>query len=741
MKQVMSICRMMFVLVLITFVLNRSEALSHSPPLPRPLHIQQQARPMSLDQIQDLIRNSTPDPAIAIEIQRRGIAFQLDSKALDDLRKLGAGPKTMQALNSQLQIAQEKEDPCKSNLGKIIVLVANFKGIDETENSAISELILDQLREATKEYQDIEIQAMSESITAQQGRDVALTKAREKKATIVMWGWYKRSRDKFILTVHFELARDEPSLTLRGNRETQVFALPEIESFTVQTQVSKEMTYLTLLATGVARLEADDYGGAIDRFTKALHEGVLPEQMVNPSFLFLARGVSFLMNATMGAGARTALQSAIADLRKAVELDPKDPRSHMMLSFAYLQNQEFDEALASANKVIGLQADDGVKAVALFLMVASNRQLDRNEKANEYAALAIKAIESLPPSEYAFFLLSQVYFYSNDVIRAITNLDQATKLATCTTMKVTYNYQRGFIYASVGSFEKAITEFDGAIRMRPDFPYAYWLRGKAYFAKKQYERAIIDYNRAIHLNADTPDFYDDRGDAYEALGKWQEGIADYKKATEVDPSFSLGFYDLGLAYFQRDQRREAIESFSHYLTLEPKDFDAYRIRAELYQEVGDYELAISDANQMLRLKPNDPDSYKFRASLYERKGDYDRAIADYSVYIKSKPDDAWGYRLRAWAYWDKKEFDKSIADFDTAISLKPDDATIYESRAIVYGAVGKEELQVADLKRVIELTTDPNLKKRAELELEAIRLEGEAKKIENQRKAIKPNLK
>jgi tetratricopeptide (TPR) repeat protein len=617
MKQVMFIHRKMFILFVMTFVLNNSsDALSNSPPLLRPLQIQQQARPMSLNQIQDLIRNSTPDAAIAIEIQRRGIDFQLDSKIVDDLRKLGAGAKTIGSLETNLKVSLESEQPCQSNAGKIVVLVANFKSIDDTENNAVTELILDQLREATREYQDIDIQAMNESITAQQGRDFALAKGREKKATIVLWGWYKRSRDKLILTAHFELSRDVPKLTLRSHQETQVFALPEIESFTVQTQVSKQMTYLTLLATGLARFEVDDYDGAIDRFTKALHEGVLPEQIVGPSLLFFIRGSSYVLIATVGAGAKRALQSGVADLRKAVELDPEEPRSHLALAYAYFQNSELEKALASANKVIGLKSDEADKAAALCLMVAINRRLNLNEKADVYAALAIKTLEYLPPSELKFFFLSQVYLYSKDLIRAVTNLDQASRLATCTIMKGTYGYLRGVIYASVGSFDKAITEFDGAIRMLPDFPYAYWLRGHAYFEKKQYDRSISDYSRAIILNSDIPDFYDDRGDAYEALGKWQEAIADYKTATEIAPSFSIAFYDLGLAYSRQEQVKEAIENFSRYIKLEPGDFDGYRNRAQLYEKEAEYDLAITDLKTALE-QTKDPQQKKL-AEAYIR---------------------------------------------------------------------------------------------------------------------------
>lgn len=57
-------------------------------------------RPLTLSQIEELIANRTRDAAIAIEIERRGIAFEPTSQELERLQIKGAGPKTIKALKS-----------------------------------------------------------------------------------------------------------------------------------------------------------------------------------------------------------------------------------------------------------------------------------------------------------------------------------------------------------------------------------------------------------------------------------------------------------------------------------------------------------------------------------------------------------------------------------------------------------------------------------------------------------------
>lgn len=730
--------RKTLILFVIMLALNStSKALSCTPPLFGTVQIQQQSRPLLLDQIQDLIRNSAPDAAIAIEIQRRGISFQLDSRTLDELRKLGAGPNTIQSLKKRLQAAPETGDPCES-IGKIVVLVANFKNLDDKESdAAVTETILDQLREATREYPDTEIQALNETISPQEGRESAIAKGREKKATIVLWGWYKQIRGNMSLTVHFDPVQSIP-LDLRAYQLNRVFTTAEIESFTVQVQLSKEMAYLTLLTMGMVRLLAGDYEGAIERLSHALERGDAPSQMVQSSVLYLARGSAYLLKGYFNADSPQSFKRAIADFTKSTQLDTQDIAGYLLLGVACLQSHQLDKALEAANTTIALDPDKLPHAFALYLAAAVSASKGENDKAKQYATREIEILESLPPSEEKFALLGDIYLIVNDPIRAASSLTEAAKLAACRLNKVVYAFQKGLIYAGTGNLGKAIEELDSCIKMSPDFAKAYGARGNVYFQKKDHKRAISDYDTAIKLDPSVPEFYDDRGDARLALNQWEDAIADYKKATVVDPHFALGFYDLGLAYRQRNLFREAIDSFTKYIALEPDDFDGYQSRRNLYQSTGEFDLAIADASQMLRIKPDEAMTLSVRGGLYDQKGDLGRAIEDYSVYIKARPGDAWGYFLRASVYQQKEQFDKAIVDYDMAVALKPDDAFIYQQRGTAYKEAGKEELAVSDFKKVVELTKDPNLKKAAESELEIIRIERERKAAE-MKTQIKPD--
>ena len=69
------------------------------------------------------------------------------------------------------------------------------------------------------------------------------------------------------------------------------------------------------------------------------------------------------------------------------------------------------------------------------------------------------------------------------------NPDYAISLSTC----------RGFAKRQLGQYEAAIEDYDEAIRLNPDYTYAYSGRGFAKRQLGQYEAATEDYDEAIKL--------------------------------------------------------------------------------------------------------------------------------------------------------------------------------------------------------------------------------------------------
>lgn len=66
--------------------------------------------------------------------------------------------------------------------------------------------------------------------------------------------------------------------------------------------------------------------------------------------------------------------------------------------------------------------------------------------------------------------------------------------------------------------EEAIADYTTAIRMKPDYSYAYNDRGAMYFALKRYAEALKDFDTAITLNPTYANAYEGRGMVHEVFG-------------------------------------------------------------------------------------------------------------------------------------------------------------------------------------------------------------------------------
>jgi tetratricopeptide (TPR) repeat protein len=91
-------------------------------------------------------------------------------------------------------------------------------------------------------------------------------------------------------------------------------------------------------------------------------------------------------------------------------------------------------------------------------------------------------------------------------------------------------YNLGVIYYLLGQHQRAIENYNEAIRIKPDYAAAYYNRGIAYHVLGQYPRAIESYNDTIRLIPYYADAYNNRALVYLNLGNKDIGCSDARKA-------------------------------------------------------------------------------------------------------------------------------------------------------------------------------------------------------------------
>ena len=86
----------------------------------------------------------------------------------------------------------------------------------------------------------------------------------------------------------------------------------------------------------------------------------------------------------------------------------------------------------------------------------------------------------------------------------------------------------------MGNHDRAIQDFDQAIRLVPENARAYSSRGDTYMSKSDYDRAIQDYDQSIQLDPTNRIVYSNRGRALFYVGNFNAAAEALLHATELD---------------------------------------------------------------------------------------------------------------------------------------------------------------------------------------------------------------
>ena len=194
---------------------------------------------------------------------------------------------------------------------------------------------------------------------------------------------------------------------------------------------------------------------------------------------------------------------------------------------------------------------------------------------------------------------------------------------------------RGLEYSSKGQYDRAIEDYDRALKLRADYFFAFYARGLAHFHKAQYELAIKDEDEAIRQQPDYAASFATRGSSYLNLRRYDRALQDYDMTVQLEPDNSNRWYNRCLAKALASRSTEALP----------------------------------DCEQALRLKPDDGRFLASRALVLWQLGRNGEATADSRAAVAKAPKSAWRHYLLSLVLAAKGDAAGSRAEIDEARQL------------------------------------------------------------------------
>jgi tetratricopeptide (TPR) repeat protein len=196
----------------------------------------------------------------------------------------------------------------------------------------------------------------------------------------------------------------------------------------------------------------------------------------------------------------------------------------------------------------------------------------------------------------------------------------------------------GISLAQQDRTEEALSSFERAIALKPDFPEAHLNLGFALFKQKRTEEATASYRRALTLRPGYVDAHYKLGSALQALNRLDEAVASFEQVITLQPDHAGAYHNLGNAFREQGRLEESVASFRRALALKPDYTDALNNLGNALTQQGKLDEAIASFERAISIDPNYAMPHNNSGTALLAQGRIAEAKAGYGRALALRPD-------------------------------------------------------------------------------------------------------
>ncbi len=431
-------------------------------------------------------------------------------------------------------------------------------------------------------------------------------------------------------------------------------------------------------------------------------------------------------------------EEAIAEFRRALELDLRCPRAHHYLGMTYLVKDDF-AAVPAAKEEFQAEVRDHPETGPAHLMLGVILIRDR-----EYPAAIThlrRAADLLPRNPDPFCYLGQALSQSGSTAEAIPILQKAVDLTTDPSRNeyqiANTHFLLGQALRKVGRQAEALVQLKRAQELKaisnkaainPKY-LADTPAGESsqpgmgsdlitQMAKTEESGILLDVDppdpetRKV-LESALPVYRSAAASAYYTLARMETVRSNLPKAAEYmestvqwDDSLPDLYFNLGVTRAKLEQPAKAAASLLEALKRDPKKPQTKQLLANLAltlvdQRLADDALPVIDA--LLKLNPQVSDLYLLRGRALAQRGKWDDGLRELQRALAINPKLADAHYYAGTLLIRQGELDKAQAEFEKELALNPRHARALYHKAFVLVSQRKLDEAIPLLENVIRM--------------------------------------
>jgi tetratricopeptide (TPR) repeat protein len=230
----------------------------------------------------------------------------------------------------------------------------------------------------------------------------------------------------------------------------------------------------------------------------------------------------------------------------------------------------------------------------------------------------------------------------------------------------------GMALGQVGRVQEAITEYDQALRIEPDYADAHSNLGTALTQVGRVQEAKEHLEASLRLVPNNPTMYYNMGIALAQLGRLQEAIEQYEQALRIKPDYAEAHDNLGVALQQAGKPTEAIAHWEQALRIKPDSAGTHNNLAVTLARLGRLQEALGHWEQALRLAPDYAEAHYNLGIALAHAGESEQAMEHWRQALRIKPDYAEAHYNLGVALQQAGKPTEAIQHFEQALRINPE---------------------------------------------------------------------
>jgi tetratricopeptide (TPR) repeat protein len=273
-------------------------------------------------------------------------------------------------------------------------------------------------------------------------------------------------------------------------------------------------------------------------------------------------------------------------------------------------------------------------------------------------------------------------------------------------------YNRGKTWYELGYIDKALADFEDAIKLTPSFVQSYYALSEHFLSKREETNALKWMNVLLMRYPDLANAHNLRGWIYFNFNRTHLAFSDFDKAITLDSLNASAYNNRGSARYQLQDIESASTSdlllakadFMKALTLDSTLANLHRNLGFIEFSLGHYPVADSLLHVAEMRNPTDAMVYYYHGMLYAKTNRTDAAIVEMDKALKQYANLGIAWLAKGQLQFDKRRYGAAIESFNAAAKAEPTlEAAASFQLARTYAAQFERELMLEQLKQADKL--------------------------------------